>query len=84
MGLDVTKLSDGELKNYLYRFNQEMVRRNTVNKQKLWNNVVEAIKEYCSTFGTYIVVDDDYNETCIDENSFFDKIGIIRIPLEED
>ena len=50
--------------------------RNKKEKEKAWNEVVEAIKNYCSSFGSieyYIYEEDCY----INEDDNFSNVGII-------
>lgn len=72
-----------DLKILREQINKELEVREKYARQKDWNDVVSAIKNYISNHGNILITDniDDYDLTdCTD----FSRIGIIRIMYEGD
>lgn len=81
--INLHELPDDELRYLLGAVENEQSRRKIKRKGELWEAITTAIINFNKEFGA-IAVDDNYDEIFIDEDSDFNKIGIIHIHLEEE
>lgn len=56
--LDMTKMTDEELRTTYAKISAEMMMRERLEEERLWNNFVDALRAYCEKFG-YIEIQDD-------------------------
>ena len=55
---DVSKMTDEELRMASAAIVAEERKRETLEKEKLWNNFVDALRAYCKKFGDIEIQDD--------------------------
>ena len=56
--LDVSKMTDEELRVASAAIVAEVRKRETVEQEKLWNSFVDALRAYCKKFGDIEIQDD--------------------------
>ena len=56
--LDVTKMTDEELRLANAEIDAEILKRAQLEKERLWNNFVDALRAYCKKFGDIEIQDD--------------------------
>lgn len=77
---DIINLSDKELQDLLFSLRRETERRAEAQKEKLWNEVKNAIENYTKAI-SYISIQDYTGEVVIiNSGNDFDECGVINIP----
>ena len=77
----VEEISDEELSDLQLVIVDELQHRRSCAKQAAWNKLVDAIKDYTTTFGS-IDVTGVYETLCIDNLDDFSSIGTIEINFD--
>ena len=73
---NLNEVDTEELRELQEKINNIIDTRNKKEKEKAWNEVVKAIKNYCSSFGS--IECNTYGEDCyLDEDDNFSNVGII-------
>ena len=73
---NLNEINTEELRELQEEIHNIIITRNKKEKEKVWNEVVKAIKNYCSSFGS--IEYNIYGEDCyINEDDNFSNVGII-------
>ena len=73
---NLSEIDTEELRGLQEKINNIIDTRNKKEKEKAWNEVVKAIKNYCSSFGS--IEYSTYVEDCyINEDDNFSNVGMI-------
>lgn len=75
---DVAKMTDEELRAASSEISAEMMKRERVEEEKLWNNFVDAFRAYCEKF-EYIEINDNRDIIYLTPNDYdLSSIGEIN------
>lgn len=75
-GFNIETMNDETLNYLLSKVSKEIETRRNKDKERKWNAVISAIKEYCHIYGS-IEVHGCCEEILINENVDFAGIGVI-------
>lgn len=75
--VNVNSMSDMELTEHITAFIEEREKRRESAREKAWEEVVDAIKNYCNNFGE-ITVSDFEQSISLNSNMDFSSIGEIE------
>lgn len=75
--VDINSMSDMELTEHIAALIEEREKRRESAREKAWEEVVDAIKNYCNNFGE-IVVSDFEQSISLNSNMDFSSIGEIE------
>lgn len=76
--LDVAKLTDEELQVVSEKINAEVLKRQRLEEERLWNNFVDALRAYCEKF-EYIEINDERTIYLTPTDYDLQSIGEIHI-----
>lgn len=75
--VNINSMSDMELTEHITAFLEEREKRRESAREKAWEEVVDAIKNYCNNFGE-ITVSDFEQSMSLNSNMDFSSIGEIE------
>ena len=75
--VNINSMSDMELTEHITAFIEEREKRRESAREKAWEEVVDAIKNYCNNFGE-ITVSDFEQSMSLNSNMDFSSIGEIE------
>lgn len=75
--VNINSMSDMELTEHITAFLEEREKRRESAREKAWEEVVDAIKNYCNNFGE-ITVNDFEQSISLNSNMDFSSIGEIE------
>lgn len=75
--MDITKLTDEELKKLSTEIQKVLNNREETRKKEAWRKLAEALEEYLTEFGD-IEYSYDGEEICISAGNNYNQIGIIN------